>query len=315
MSDSIYDLLKIHQVDEHLAKINSILQDSVKDNTKLGALVRYLIKAQSKRLRPLLMLAVILKSKAELSESDYLALAAVEMLHISTLVHDDIIDQSSYRHSETTINFKYNDEIAIVAGDYLINKSFELAFLANPQNIPFMTQAFNRICEGQYSELQSNFKVDRSVNEYLQSITGKTAYLFGYALKIAANQLHYGDQETEKLFEYGINFGIVFQIVDDLIDIFATQELAQKKVHQDFKEGIYTLPILLARDINIIELKPDQNFTKLKNILLNNDVFNLCEVYLKPFIEKSNLLKYNQTNLSEEYYKWAKKKYFWNISN
>lgn len=314
MDDSLLNLLG-GNFGPHIAKLNKLLLATVNDNSQISTIVKYLLKAQSKRLRPLLMLDVILKSKEKPSESDYLALAAVEMLHISTLVHDDIIDQSTYRHSEATINSKYNNEIAIVAGDYLINKSFELAFLANPQNIPFMTQAFNQICEGQYLELRSNFKINRTVDEYIQSITGKTASLFGYALKIAANQVYEKDHKAQELFDYGINFGIVFQIVDDLIDIFATQELAQKKVHQDFKEGIYTLPILLARDLNIISLKKDQNFANLKKKLISNNIFNLCEEYLKPFIEKSNLLKYDQTNLSEEYYKWAKKKYFCNISN
>ena len=314
MNLDLYKLISEKDLSIQISKINQELLSTIKGPKKLNDLVREYLSPKSKRLRPALMIAVITLKKDHLSIQDIRAITSVEILHLSSLIHDDIIDHSMLRHNLPTINSKNGDGAAILAGDYLINKSFQLALKSSPKTLAYLGQAFEELCEGQYLELKDNFNKNRSIPDYIQSIKGKTASLFGYSLMIAANQANFNQEEIQQFYKFGINFGIAFQIIDDLVDLYSTALRAGKKTQQDLIEGKYNLPILIAAKLKVIKLTEFEKNLDPKLIqsrLEKSDVFQLTFLEIKKYLARSQAtIKYPLVDFPEKYLKWSFKQYF-----
>ena len=173
--------------------------------------------------------------------------AAIELLHTATLIHDDVIDQSSERRGRATLHSKVGIKRAILAGDYLFAKSLELASSAhNDILVSTVKKAVTSIClsEIEQDSDPGNYFIDREI--YYRRIRGKTAELFALSCRVGAVLGGADEELSEKFYEAGLNFGLAFQIMDDVLDYRGSLTAMGKPAGNDLKDGIPTLPLILA---------------------------------------------------------------------
>jgi heptaprenyl diphosphate synthase len=156
------------------------------------------------------------------------------------------MDESATRRGVETVNARWGNLQAILAGDFLLAKASEIAAALGTEVATLLAQTIGHLCEGQIEELTKAFDVSRSVPSYLVSIEGKTASLFATAARVGALVAGHDRAVVEALTNYGTAYGMVFQIVDDILDVIATDAELGKRAGHDMEEGVYTLPVLLT---------------------------------------------------------------------
>ena len=213
----------------------------------LTELASHLIVAGGKRLRPVMTIAAAqVGSKAEVSEDVIQGAIACELVHLGSLYHDDVMDESTMRRGVDTVNAKWGNLQAIVAGDFLLARASGIAASLGNEIAGLLARTIAQLCEGQIEELQHTYSVARTVPSYLVSIEGKTASLFATSARIGALVAGHDADVVDALTNYGTAFGMVFQIVDDILDVIATDAELGKRAGHDMEEGVYTLPVLLT---------------------------------------------------------------------
>ncbi|MCW5823618.1 MAG: polyprenyl synthetase family protein [Cyanobacteria bacterium TGS_CYA1] len=227
----------------------------IDDNPFVGELLKQIFQAGGKRLRPLICL---LSGKAtsknnEIGRLHIILAVLTELIHTASLVHDDVIDSSDLRRGKETINKKWNERVAVLMGDLLFAQaSICLARLMNPPIVGIYGQVLGDLCAGEIKQMRHQFNIEADWDTYIQKSIGKTASLFSAASHSAAI-LNGKDNDTVlALKSYGLNLGICFQIVDDMLDI--TGDFDQKNkaggvlkpVGGDLRNGVLTAPVLYA---------------------------------------------------------------------
>lgn len=205
----------------------------------------HLIRAGGKRLRPSLVLISSHAGEPGRHATD-LAAAAVELIHLATLYHDDVIDQTETRRGAPTVHSKWGVEVAVLAGDYLFAHGSSLGAEAGHDVPAILARAVADVCEGQIIETSAMGDPNRGVAHYMRTVGGKTAALFRAACEMGATTSSADRASREALAEYGYHLGVAFQIVDDLLDLAGDPAVTGKAPGTDLKEGVYTLPVLLG---------------------------------------------------------------------
>lgn len=173
--------------------------------------------------------------------------AAVELLHLATLVHDDVLDDAKTRRGKPAAHALYGPKRAVLLGDYLLSRSFNLiAEYARPENSRNLSQTAMDILTGELTQNTGLFVLKRSVREYLQRIAGKTAILFSMSCYTGASESGASRQHATALRRMGYDVGMGFQIIDDILDYESDEAVIGKPVGNDLMHGIYTLPLILA---------------------------------------------------------------------
>lgn len=220
----------------------------------LSEMTSHLVMAGGKRLRPILCALTSVatgewSSSAPLdrvSEAAVTGGVAVEMVHVGSLHHDDVIDESSTRHNVDSVNARWGNFRAIISGDFLLARASELAAGLGTEVARLLARTIALLCEGEVRELHWAYQVDRSEADYLAAIDGKTAALYAAACRIGAMVNAAPREQVEALDEYGRLYGMAFQVVDDVLDVVATDAELGKPAGHDMAEGVYTLPVLRA---------------------------------------------------------------------
>ena len=234
-------------VADDLAKCNQLIVDRMHSPVELiPQLAGHLIAAGGKRLRPMLTLAA-----AKLCGHDgerHLKLAAcVEFIHTATLLHDDVVDESDLRRGQASANAVWGNKASVLVGDFLFSRSFELMVEDGSLKVlAILSNASSVIAEGEVLQLITANDTATTEAAYLDVIRSKTAALFAAACRIGAVVAERPDAEEAALDAYGLNLGIAFQLIDDVLDYSAKQEKLGKTIGDDFREGKITLPIILA---------------------------------------------------------------------
>ncbi len=252
-------LLSLPHIDADMARLEPLLGDSVKSGDRfLDEVTTHLIKAGGKRLRPSLAIASATGGDHPASDDDLQGAVAVELVHLASLYHDDVMDEATMRRNVVSVNARFGNLVAIVAGDFLLARSAELAAALGPEIAGLLANTLGKLCEGQVAEVRAAYQVDRSEDDYFSAIAGKTAALMATSCRIGALTSGLERPQVEALTAFGHSFGMVFQLRDDVLDIIGTEEELGKPSGQDLAEGIYTLPVLvaLADGATAIELRP-----------------------------------------------------------
>ena len=211
----------------------------------LAEVVSQLVRAGGKRLRPAVAFLVNQMYPAPPDRSLALA-AAVEMLHTATLVHDDVIDEAALRRGFPTLNTVWSPSATIRAGDYMFGRAARYAAATeHPRVISLFADTLGVIVNGELRQLYDRPVGLPSRQDYLDRIYGKTAALFAVAAEGAAELGRAPDWAVAPLRDYGLNLGMAFQVVDDILDFTATEAQLGKPVGGDLREGIVTLPVML----------------------------------------------------------------------
>jgi octaprenyl-diphosphate synthase len=242
---SLEPLSRLVQSDlEHVNRL--IVQRMDSPVTLIPQLAGHIIGAGGKRLRPMLTLAAA--RLCGYREKRHIALAAcVEFIHTATLLHDDVVDASGLRRGRDTANAVWGNKPAVLVGDFLFSRSFQLMVEDGSLRIlEILSHAAAVIAEGEVMQLMTANDTTTTEAAYLAVIEAKTAALFAAATRIGAIVAGRPAAEEEALAQYGRNLGIAYQLVDDMLDFSARQVELGKSVGDDFRDGKITLPILFA---------------------------------------------------------------------
>ena len=241
-------LLDLPQMSGDRERVESALRDSVVTaDAYLTEIASHLIIAGGKRLRPVLAIAAAqIGTEGPVSTQVIQGAISCELVHLGSLYHDDVMDESTTRRGVETVNAKWGNLQAIVAGDFLLARASEIAASLGNEVSGLLARTIGRLCEGQVEELRHTYDRARTVPSYLVSIQGKTASLFATSARIGSLMAEHPRAITDTITNIADAYGMVFQIVDDVLDIVATDEQLGKPAGHDMEEGVYTLPVLLT---------------------------------------------------------------------
>ncbi|MHB1851611.1 MAG: polyprenyl synthetase family protein [Acidimicrobiales bacterium] len=241
------EALDLPMVEEDLQRLEPLLAGSVVTGESfLDDVTTHLIAAGGKRLRPALALVAATRGERAASEDDLLGGVAVELVHLASLYHDDVIDEATVRRNVQSVNSRYGNLVAIVAGDYLLSRSAAIAAALGTEAAGLLATTLGQLCQGQIIEVRSCFKTDRSEEDYFSAIAGKTAALMSTSCRSGALTSGARRDEVDAFTQFGRAFGMVFQLRDDVLDVVAEDGELGKPPGQDLAEGIYTLPVQRA---------------------------------------------------------------------
>jgi octaprenyl-diphosphate synthase len=248
-------------------RVETILRDELKsDNPFLAALVSHSHKFGGKRMRSAMLLysARLCGGATEV----HAALGAVvELLHSATLVHDDVLDEALLRRRVDTLNSRWGNETSILFGDYLFAKAFILCSrLSNHEANRILGRTAQDMCEGELSQTGTKFDLTIGEDRYLKIIELKTARLFSTACRLGSIGWETDRAQVEALAAYGMNFGIAFQIIDDVLDLAGQEAEVGKSLGTDLEKGKLTLPVIrLLRD------PPERRRRELQDLISSPD--------------------------------------------
>jgi len=215
----------------------------------LGAAAEHLFSAGGKRLRPALVLLVARATRLEAGLTPrHRRLAEIaEMIHTASLVHDDVVDESQVRRKVPTVNALFDNKVAVLAGDFLFaQSSWYLANLDNLTVVKLLSEVIRDFAEGEIRQGLSRFDTELTFDEYLDKSYYKTASLIANSVKAAGVLSEVEAEVAESLYRFGRDFGLAFQIVDDILDFTSTAEALGKPVGSDLASGNLTAPVLYA---------------------------------------------------------------------
>lgn len=292
-----------------LDKLEHFIQKDLPAQTGLDASPRelyepitYLLGLDGKRIRPLLSLLAygIFKDNPETILSQA---AAVEVFHNFTLMHDDIMDQAPLRRGQQTVHEKWNSNVAILSGDVMLVKAYDLLLDTDTHLLPEIMRLFNKtaaeVCEGQQFDM--NFETLSSVSEaeYINMIRLKTAVLLGMALQMGALLAGASKEDALKLYDYGMKIGIGFQLKDDLLDVFADQNKFGKQVGGDIISNKKTFLLIKALElakekdaevlshwISLEDFDKEEKVNAVKAIYQNLGIKSLTEAKMNSYFEQ-----------------------------
>lgn len=234
-------------IDDELNKLQNFIEvNTVSPQPLVSSAVSELVSAGGKRIRPAL---TILAGKAYGNTDNKLIpiAASMEIIHMATLVHDDIIDDASVRRTKPTVQSRYGKDVAVFTGDYLFSKSFLIVSqYADMERLKDFADAVKRICEGEIEQFQNRYSMDVSLHKYLRRIMRKTGFLFALSCIVGLPGKNFNRKIMKRLWIYGMSLGLAFQINDDILDYVGTEASVGKPVGNDIRQGVYTLPLIYA---------------------------------------------------------------------
>ena len=248
-SNEIQKIIPFNDIWENLEVLeNRLLEVSSSSNEYLTSISQYLIKAGGKRFRPIVTsLAGKFGEEEKNIEKIIDAGVCVELIHIGSLYHDDVMDNATTRRGVESSNSKWNSTLSILAGDYLLARSSELAAEnLGLESVKLLASTYAELVEGQTKELNLAFNLEQKIDDYLNVIEGKTASLIRTSARLGSLAGSADSDVIESLSSWGWNCGIIFQISDDILDLTSDSETLGKPAGNDILEGTYTLPVLIA---------------------------------------------------------------------
>jgi heptaprenyl diphosphate synthase len=229
-----------------LNDVESTLEKVVRTDTEfVTRAASYLLAAGGKRFRPLLVL--LSGHFGDPSDPRLIqGAAAIEITHVATLYHDDVIDEADHRHGVPSVNSRWDNTVAILTGDFLFAKASEISAELGSDISKLLARTITVLCDGQIREVQMSGRSDQSVDAYMEVIRRKTAALIATSCRLGGLLSDAPAEAVETLDDFGVALGTAFQLSDDIMDVISTEEELRKKPGQDLREGVHTLPILYA---------------------------------------------------------------------
>ena len=245
--DDLRSLVRIPRIWEQLSRVEErILEASIADDPYLTKIAQHLLLAGGKRFRPLLALLAAEFGPAH-DHRPVEAGVAVELIHLGSLYHDDVIDEADVRRGASSANANWTNTVAILAGDFLMARASEVAAThLNQESVRLLAATYADLVVGQTRELQLEGDLSHSIADYHEVIGGKTASLIRTSARLGAMAADADEATVEALSTWSWEVGMVFQIADDALDLVADEETIGKPAGSDIREGTFTAPILMA---------------------------------------------------------------------
>lgn len=281
-----------------LARVEDVLAQQVNGfDPRVGQYVQYTLGGIGKRLRP--SLALLAGGATGRVEESHIKLGViVELIHVATLVHDDVLDEAELRHELPTSNSRWGNEISVLLGDCLFAHALRLAASYPTTEVcRRVSEATNTVCSGEILQTQRRYDLDLPVEQYLEIINMKTGALFAVSCELGAALNGAPPSVVKSLQEFGANLGIAYQIYDDCVDIFGQELQAGKSLGTDMKKGKLTLPLMLllqhvGADVRqelgttIFRNEPQQR-KQLLTLVLGNGVVSESLAFVEKYISRA----------------------------
>ncbi len=291
---------KYPEIEKQIEAVCNLIEErSQLRNKDIQDAIISLSRAGGKYLRPAFFFLFSQFGKIKDNDEQLVKIAAsLEILHMATLIHDDVIDNSPLRRGNSTIQASLGKDVAVYSGDFLFTIFFELIIEA-AEGTPFIainSKAMKKILLGELDQMHLYFNQDQEVEDYLQAISGKTAELFKLASLEGAYFGGADDQVVELAGKIGYNIGITFQILDDILDYTADKKTFNKPVLEDLPNGVYSLPLLYALKNNPSQIKPlldkqksmtQEDLEKVSQLVIDNDGVKEAKELARQYTEKA----------------------------
>ena len=234
---------------QELSAIRQLMLDSVEmEDEDIHQAIVTMLQQGGKMIRPAYLTLFANWSKNGKPQEVRAVAAALELLHVATLLHDDVIDEADMRRGQETLNARYGNRVAIYAGDYVLTSCYRLLseYAEDLEGVSLPTNGMARVVEGELAQMRNRYRYDLGLQEYLKRIEGKTAQLFMVSCYMGAKL---GEMEDAlRVKKIGQQIGMAFQILDDILDYQATAQEFGKPVLEDVTQGIYTAPLIYAME-------------------------------------------------------------------
>ncbi|MGG3450036.1 heptaprenyl diphosphate synthase component II [Domibacillus aminovorans] len=247
----------------------------------------HLLKAGGKRIRPVLLLLGAKFGEYDIHRIKYAA-AALELIHMASLVHDDVIDDAVIRRGEKTVKAKWDNRVAMYTGDFIFAAALEcMAQIDDPEVHQILSHTMTELCIGEIVQIQDKYRYDQHLRDYLRRIKRKTAILIGTSCQLGAITAGAPAHVHRKLYEFGYNVGMSFQITDDILDFTGSEKELGKPAGSDLLQGNITLPVLYA-------MEQDELRSRIVDVSAHTDRRDINEIIFllkqSDAIERSNEL-------------------------
>ncbi|HEY6932003.1 MAG TPA: polyprenyl synthetase family protein [Marmoricola sp.] len=246
---------------DRMDEVEAALREHVRSEAPfVTEAARHLLDAGGKRFRPLLVLLAAESGKRPTDDGVLTAACVVELTHLASLYHDDVMDEAALRRGAASANARWDNHVAILTGDFLFSKSSELTALLGADAVRIQAETFTRLVEGQILETLGPGVDDDPLEHYLRVIAGKTGALIATSARYGARFAGAPLEVEEALTEYGEKVGVAFQLSDDILDVASESVESGKTPGTDLREGVPTLPVLMAQrstdpaDARLLEL-------------------------------------------------------------
>lgn len=278
-----------YEVDRMLSTSPLVIRSYTKH---LGASMGKFIRAAS-------VITCAMDCEGQISEKAVKMAAAIEIMHLATLVHDDVIDNADLRRGEPTIQKKYGKRTAVICGDYLVCMAMKLAATASDKTDPEeymkleIPDYMGKVCLGELSQHINSGNIDLTIHQYLKIISGKTAALFEASFFAGAALVEKNPSVIKKYAKIGRYIGMIFQLTDDCMDFEETEATAKKPVQSDYEQNVITLPLIYA-------------FKNLEDFRKKAKNHNLTRKEINEAVQKTGGLNYTRL-VAQKYYLKAQK--------
>lgn len=279
-------------------------QELLSDLPLVNERIEQVGKFRGKMLRPCLVL-LCGRACATVGRSHHVVATVVEMIHMASLIHDDVLDQSQIRRRGSTLNNLYGNETAILAGDFLLSHAFGLCSqLASQRLHSIIATTTNMVCEGEITQIAYRRDFELSEQAYLQIISRKTASLCGACCRLGVECSDGSDEQAARLDDYGCDLGMAFQITDDVLDLMGSEGTMGKTLGRDFLQGKLTLPLIRARQqlkgaaqkelLELVRRAGPEDLAKVRDIVGNcgglESVQKTAQEYIERAVDKLGVL-------------------------
>ncbi|MBM7552463.1 heptaprenyl diphosphate synthase component II [Thalassobacillus pellis] len=270
----IYSFLK-----QDLTKIEEAINHTIQaQHPVLREASTQLLQAGGKRIRPVFVLLAGKFGDYRLDRMKAVAVA-LELIHMASLVHDDVIDDAELRRGQPTIKARWDNRIAMYTGDYIFARSLEaLSVLEEPRAHQTLAKTIVEVCVGEIEQIKDKYRLDQNLRDYLRRIKRKTALLIAVSCRLGAIASNAPKDYEQALFHYGYNVGMSYQIIDDVLDFTASESELGKPAGGDLLQGNITVPVLYAME--------DAEFKHDLRELFSGDPEGLTHRDLQPVISK-----------------------------
>ena len=232
-------------INDYIIRFEKVYTQSLHSDVKLiNTIIRYISRKKGKQLRPRLCL-LSAKLCGEPTENTYRAAALIEMIHVATLIHDDVVDDANLRRGWPSVNRVWKNKLSILVGDFMFSKALtNMIHLKDFDALDILSSTAERLSQGEIQQIEKAIKKNMTEEVYYQMVSDKTASLFSAACKLGVMTVTEDNDKREALAKFGEKFGLVFQIKDDLLDITGNFEDLGKPAGFDLKKNILTLPLI-----------------------------------------------------------------------
>ncbi|CDZ76784.1 Octaprenyl-diphosphate synthase [Legionella massiliensis] len=286
-------------VKEDFDAVNACIIDNIQSQVGLiDDLSSHIVQSGGKRLRPLIVL--LTSHASNYQGKDHITLATmIEFFHTATLLHDDVVDESTLRRGRETANEIWGSKASILVGDYLLSQSMRMLVSANNRQIlELIVDTVNQISCGEVKQLANRHNVSLSIEDYFDVIRSKTALLFAASAKIGAFLGNLGQEAADSLYAYGLHLGNAFQIIDDTLDYCSDAKTMGKNVGDDLADGKLTLPLMhalqegTAEQQQIIKISLQQegglkNLDKILEVIEDTNAIEISRNYAAHEVERA----------------------------